>query len=96
MSSDESYRNPNAERTETLLAALNMLRCTNFRDKYMASAIRITLRTLDGKCLTPDFAVAGEDMELIKAPIVESLRASLKMRVLLLRNEIAEIEEALV
>jgi hypothetical protein len=93
--SADTYRNPNAERTETLVDAITALRGVDFHDRYMGSAIRISLRALDGKPLLAEFVVAGEDMELIKVEIIESLQNSLKLRKLLLLREIKEIEEVL-
>jgi len=84
----------NAQRTDVLIAAIRMLKNTDFT-QYTGSGVLIRLTNLAGELLTAEFYVAGEDMEIIKQPIVRSIKSSLEVRKELLLGEIARIESCL-
>lgn len=82
-----------ANSVSTVCSVIRFLREQKFHEKYMGSGIMITLQKMNGELLCPQVLVPGEDMRLIKAPIVDSLVGSLTLKRSLLRRDLADIEK---
>jgi len=80
--------------TAVLISALEKFERYDFENK-MGSGIHIRLVGLDNRPIVEEFTVRAEDMEQIKVPIIESLRKTLQMRVVIRNAEIKDIKTAL-
>ena len=91
----DHVRRTNAQNPSTLVDTIARLNKTNFHDKLMASGVLITITDLEGKSITPEFMLAGEDLELVKVPIVHSIKAYLSRQLISLKAQVKSVENIL-
>ena len=83
----------NAQETNRLLAAIKMLKTTDF-STMMGSGIVVNLKPITReRVLCEEFMIAAEDMTNIAPKLVESITRSLTLRLDRLRREVQEIEQ---
>lgn len=92
---DHQRRQNNAATTSNLIRVLQALEGTDFTNK-MGSGIIMGLDGItEGQRSIGEFLLAAEDMEVIKGPIIHSIRNFLHLRKVALSIEIRDIEAAL-
>lgn len=92
---DLKIRTENANRTSTVISALNMLENTDFQ-KMMGSGILVSFTPITpNRSLGEEFILAAEDMTEIAPLFVQSIRKFLELRAVMLQGELGDIRKAL-
>ena len=78
--------------TENLIDVVEILNKVDF-EGFMGSGIVFQIHGLDGVNVVPGFMIDGEDMEIIKVSIVESLVKTLRRRKDDLKRTLKRLED---